>query len=135
MWASGVKASSGIAAASLNVVRTTGSGNDWEEGALTTDGTYRDLDLSSIVPAGTTQVQLRVRLYNASLAYHVVYFRKKGETNGSVVVGCFTYDAGKEYDHTFWLSVDGDRKIQYSAQSATWDMLEIVVKAWMVAAS
>ena len=135
MWASGSKASGGISAASQTIVRTTGSGMDWDETGLIKDGAFHDLDLSGIVPAGTIQVQFRLRLYNASGAYRLLYMKKKGEANGSIVVGCFAYTAGLEYDFSFWLSVDADRIVEYNAQAVTWSMIELVIKAWTVAAT
>ena len=135
MWASGSKASGGISAASQTIVRTTGGGMDWDETGLIKDGAYHDLDVSGIVPAGTIQVQFRLRLYDASRAYLVFYMKKKGEGNGSIVVSAFAYTIGLQYDYSFWLSVDADRIVEYNAQAGAWSMIELVIKAWTVAAT
>ncbi|GAH04535.1 unnamed protein product, partial [marine sediment metagenome] len=54
--------------------------DDANEGNLTTDGEWHDLDLSSIAPAGTTAVLLRVSVQDDAASSYVV-FRKNGNSN------------------------------------------------------
>ena len=66
---------------------------DFDAGDLTDDGTFNELDLSSIVPAGATWVLLRCQI-NHSVVNFGLFFRKGGATTGAgECAGIRTQDA------------------------------------------
>ncbi len=102
---------------------------DWTAGDFTKDNTWRDLDLSSIVPENAKGVALSVAALCEQIGINV-YFRKKGNVNTpnrsrlQTQVGYGTMPA----DIT--VACDENRKIQYLMGLATWLSLEVTVKGW-----
>ncbi|MBU1067750.1 hypothetical protein KKE60_08180 [Patescibacteria group bacterium] len=87
-------------------------------GTLTTDGTWRDADFSSIVPAGATAIQ--ILLYMNDDANSNIQFRKNGNTNidaQPIMV--------QNYVNAYQLiiSCDTGRVIEYNASNVTWTTL------------
>lgn len=101
---------------------------DFQVGSLTTDGNWHDLDLSSIAPAGTKAVLLRVFIKEDHPNY-VIYLRKKGDTgvNASKIR---TQVVDIEIYGDPIVAVDDDRKIEYLATNTTWTQINIVVGGW-----
>lgn len=105
------------------------SAYDFVVGDLTTDGTWRDLDLSAIVPAGAKAINLHVwikdNLINSSLVV-----RKKGYTNWPNKLGGKTQTANQDFYINGTVACDTDRKISYSATNTTWTTISICVMGW-----
>ena len=114
---------------SLNYVdRGDPSDYDFDKDDLTTDLTWRDLDLSSIVPEGAQLIHIRVRLASFDLAG--LQFRKKGNTNTINTVTTKIQVANIYYYEDFFVACDNNRKIQYLASDVTWTNLDIAIRGW-----
>jgi len=103
--------------------------NDFDTGDFTKDNAWYELDLSSIVPGGTSLVLLRVRIMsdNASADFSL---RKKGNTyttNKAHVSPGVTMQS-VEYD--CHVSVDADGKCEYKCSSHTFQVLNVAVRGW-----
>jgi len=105
---------------------------DYTVASFTKDATWRDLDLSAIVPANATAVLLTFYLNN-NTAGEAVLFRKNGNTNtnerleGSIVV--------VNLNHWFQgvIPCDTGRVIEYYATNAgTWAAIGVIVMGWFV---
>jgi hypothetical protein len=102
--------------------------NDFDTGAFTTDGTWRDLNLSAIVPAGARAVLLDLTIRDEVVGATVA-LRKNGSTStntfnlrvqvngayvgGMVIVGC-----------------DANRIVEYNAYNTTWLLVAMTVRGW-----
>ena len=102
---------------------------DFELGDLTTDGTWRDLDLSSIVPEGARYVFLAGRIRDEDAVGSEFGVRKNGDTG---------IDVRKEtslaaLDHWFYIGVscDENRVIEYYAANVTWTRIEFRIQGWL----
>lgn len=102
---------------------------DFDEGDLTTDGTWRDLDLSGIVPAGAKTVQLFVIVIDDTVGRNF-QFRKNGNSNeyNHTVARSYVANVASYCDMT--VSCDTDRKIEYKASNVAWSGIGIVVRGW-----
>lgn len=102
---------------------------DWQVGDLTTDGAWHDLDLSTIVPAGTKAVLMRANIVD-NLVNQLLYFREKGNSgwqNSSLLT---TQVANQGINHDVVVAVDANRVIQYWASSTTWTTINIAVRGY-----
>jgi len=104
---------------------------DFAVGDLTTDATYRDLDLSAIVPAGAKAVVLRVGI-NDDVAGSAVIFRRNGNTNTIVNANLNTQVANLGIAATMIVACDENRVIEYWATSTTWTAIAITVAGWFL---
>lgn len=102
---------------------------DFDKTDLTTDGTWRDLDLSSIIPAGAKMALLKTELQSANAGDKVVY-RQKGNSNEINACGCEALRANVARTRLGLVAVDVNRKIQYNADNLAWTTLNIVVRGW-----
>lgn len=102
---------------------------DWAETGLTLDGTWRDLSLSSIVPAGTKSVVLSVRVKDAAVGTQIS-FRKNGLSNAIAISKCITQVADQEIYYDITVSV-ASQTIEYNGDAAM-DEVDIVVKGWFI---
>lgn len=101
---------------------------DYDENDLTLDGSWYDLDLSGIVPAGTTVVLLQVRV-NSATAGSWMQFRKNGNSNTSAVQAV-KINASNGYNHGCLLvACDSSRVIEYWAHSTMATVL-LTVTGW-----
>lgn len=123
-------AEAAVASISVFVDRGDPSAADYNAASLTKNGSWHDLDLSSVVPAGATSVLLRVTV-NHSLAEKSINFRKNGNTNSVNVAGVINPVAGVSNVQDIVVAVDSNRVIEYNAVSnATWNTLDIVIAGW-----
>jgi len=102
---------------------------DFAVGDLTTDGTWRDLDLSGVVPAGAILVVLSV-LITSSVGTDKISFRKNGNSNavniGTVIAQNLGTNAGD-----IIVACDTNRVIEYATtNSAHFTVINITVKGW-----
>jgi hypothetical protein len=95
-----------------------GDPSDWDftDATLTADGSYHELDLSSIVPAGATFIVARF-----SMSYFTPgsagMFRKLGHTGGMNVSVRATQSANIVFADDILVEVSEDRKIEYRFSS------------------
>jgi hypothetical protein len=107
------------------------SAYDFDEGDLTTDFTWYDLDLSSIVPAGTTFVYLRLYLYDDTAGAHVA-FRKNGATGTHNLQILRTQVVNKDTEGYFLVPVDTNRVIEYRGADLIFTSIGIAVLGWIM---
>lgn len=103
---------------------------DFDKDDLTLDGSYNDLDLSSIVPAKANFVILRVQA-KEDAGNKAIAFRKNGNSNTINVAKMTTQVANVEISNDLIVAIDSNRKIEYNGASATWATLNITVAGWI----
>ena len=101
---------------------------DFDEGDLTLDGTWNDLDLSSIVPAGAIQVLIRLQLTDDAAGSYIG-FRENGKTNAVNLIYARTQVALVTTDNQVLIPLDSNRVIEYRA-SVGFDSIDIVIMGW-----
>lgn len=105
---------------------------DFLTGAFTDDGTWRELDLSSIIGSGVKAVHLRVRFASNSTNVRLS-FRKKGNTNGRNVFQLYSQTANVYYDVDGIVVCDSDGKIEYNIHpDFAGGTIEFLVGGWWV---
>lgn len=102
---------------------------DFTEADLTTDATWRDLDLSSIVPAGTTQVRMTVMMTDDA-AGNILQFRKNGNSNEIAKQILRTQVANIPTGDDIEVACDSNRVIEYYASNTTFTSIYIAVTGW-----
>lgn len=100
-------------------------------GSLTTDGSWHDLDLSSIVPAGASFVVLYVELKDDAASSSIL-FRKNGNSNAMNVGAITTQVANILTRGDIIVACDSNRVIEYLTSNLTFDTINITVKGWTV---
>lgn len=125
----GIQGIQGIQGPSMFTDRGDVAANDFEEGDLTMDDAYRDLDLSGIVGANAVLVMMRVRLMSDEGQKRIV-LKTKGSSNAPNTA--FSYDggAGLAVDHIQFVMTDAAGKLEYKASVATWSIIELTVRGW-----
>lgn len=111
------------------VDRGDASGWDKEVGDFTTDNTWRELDLSAIVPDGAIAIQVAIQVSDDA-AGNSFNLRSADNSNalnkitaGTQVAGVLAYAYGV-------VSCSTDRKVDYRATSTTWTGIWLVVTGW-----
>jgi hypothetical protein len=104
---------------------------DFTVGSFTVDNAWGHyLDLSGIIPAGTTAVVLRISCTN-SAANENIGFRKKGNSNAVNVAYARVMVAGISNDDDLVITVSSDRMIEYKCNNGgTWTGINVVVAGW-----
>ena len=102
---------------------------DFTVGDLTTDGTWRDLDLSAIVPAGAKAVLFNVGIRD-NLVEQIFYLRK----NGSAIVFSSSTIKTQVANIGFYVDLivacDSNRVIEYLAANTAWTTINLTVRGW-----
>lgn len=98
---------------------------------FTTDGTWRDLDLSAIVPAGATAILLSVIIQDDAVNSQF-NLRKNGNTNAKNASPTRTQVANVYHDQTIIVACDTNRVVEYFAENTTWNFIYITVKGWFI---
>ena len=104
---------------------------DYTQATLTTDGTWRDLDLSGIVPAGAKAVSINLLLAD-DVAGSFFALRKNGNTNAFLQTPFYIQVVGRLSGHTVTVACDTNRVIEYFASNLTWSTITIVVNGWWI---
>ncbi len=99
--------------------------------AFTTDGTWYDLDLSSVVPAGAIAVSLFVYLVDDATGSTLI-FRKNGNSNEVNVSSCVTKIINTAFSFDVITVLDSNRVIEYKATNTTWTTIIVSVKGWWI---
>lgn len=94
------------------------------------DATWRDLDVSSIVPAGAYAVELLVFMIAASPG-KVTYFRKKGHTGGHNTPCVISQVAGISHENSCMVECDSNRVIQYNFTPGL-TVARVLVRGWWI---
>lgn len=106
------------------------SGYDKQLSDLTTDGTWRDLDLSAIVPDGAKAVILRVNVQDDA-AGNEFDLRKNGNSNAYNTFEIRTQVSGVSNIQSGIVFCDTSRVIEYYATNTTWTHIYLVVLGWI----
>lgn len=106
---------------------------DFAVANFTTDGTWRDLDLSSIVPAGAVLVHYRMNLQDDLVASEVAY-RKNGNSNGFNATGTRIQVANQVMVVDGFVACDSGRIIEYWATNTTFSVINFSVRGWWIPA-
>lgn len=103
---------------------------DFAIGVLTVDAAFHDLDLSAIVPDGTTAVLLNVQV-TSSAAGGVMDFRKKGNSN-SINIGRVITQVGSVLNSVdIVVPCSTARVIEYKVSGGvSWTPINITVKGY-----
>jgi hypothetical protein len=104
---------------------------DYEVGDLTTDNTWRDLDLGTdvSVPVGTKAVLLYIALIDNVVGVRI-RFRKNGNSNEKAVGAIRLQVANIEVNGDVVVPCDSDRIIEYQASNVGFNLIQITVKGW-----
>lgn len=109
----------------------TPAGYDFEVGDFTCDTTWRDLDLSAIIPVNTKLVYLTVRI-RADLADKAFWLRQKGSPSTYLDIPMITMVANLTTLHLVLVVPDADGFLQYYGESATWAQIRMEILGWFV---
>ena len=101
---------------------------DYDETTLTLDGTWNDLDLSSIVPANAVAVALATVIKDNAVGSRVK-FRKNGNSNTINVSQAYVTVANVFSAYDQIVACDSNRVIEYEGTSGT-DSFDVTVKGW-----
>jgi len=105
---------------------------DYMHTDLTLDGSWHDLDLSEIIPVGTTLVLIALKLMH-SVARKTIRFRRKGSANNTVLTARTTGESMSVLETSLMVQPDTDGIIQYRADStASWGTIHIRLMGWLV---
>ena len=103
---------------------------DYTLTSFTADGTWRDLNLSSIVPAGAKAIWLAVRIKDAVVGT-LAKFRKNGLTNAINITQMATQVASQDLYDDPVVVCDSARVIEYNIAAAM-DEIDLTVKGWFI---
>lgn len=97
---------------------------------LTCDNTWRELDLSSIVPAGAKEVKIRLRLRATAIDEYVI-FRQNGVITIYNIAAQRTVVANVVHDVNVEVSCDTNRVVEYLG-SLNVSHADIFIRGWKV---
>lgn len=109
---------------------------DWDEGDLTINGAWHDLDLSAIVPDGAVLVLLRVVVVTADNG--AISFRENGNANAINVATLSSHvpvmsPPHEQYSADLLVAPSPNRIIEYKATAGwTVDSIDITVGGWWI---
>jgi len=93
---------------------------------INADASYHELDLSAIVPEGTTFALLRCNA-QCQVIDAVILFRKNGNTNEINAFRLDIHVPDSPYDLNFLVPLDANRKCEYKADYVAWTSINVVV--------
>ena len=105
------------------------SAADYTQTTLTADGTYHDLDLSAIVPAGATRVRLYGQITD-DVAGRYIVFRKNGHSNSYNLLACQANVANLSEYFQGEVECDTNRVIEYQITNTTITSIGLTVIGW-----
>ena len=104
---------------------------DYDVDDFTTDNTWRDLDLSSIVPSGAKAVCVRVQVYDGAAA-SALRFRKNGNSNDVEIYIIRTQVINVQNDGVAIISLDANRVIEYKGDNLAFSSISFHVMGWFI---
>lgn len=102
---------------------------DFTVGDLTTDDTWRDLDLSNIVPDGAKFIALHNETEDGTINIHFSV-RKNGNSNAINVSRNYIQVSGIVLGNDLVVACDSSRIIEYLTFATTWSIINITVTGW-----
>jgi len=102
---------------------------DFDEGDLTTDATWNDLDLSGIVGTGVKLVHLYIVIADDAAA-SIFAVKQKGNTNNWNAAYVRTQVANVYVDADVFVLTDEDGVIEYYGSNLAFTSIDIVVRGW-----
>jgi len=102
---------------------------DFQIGDFITDATYRDLDLSGIVPIDAKAVVLSCRIRNNASGQQFI-FRPNGLVNSFTAERLYTQAAAVYIGYVFIIALDVGRVIEYYGVNTTWTVIDVCVVGW-----
>jgi len=107
---------------------------DWTEATLITDNVWRDLDCSSIVPAGAVAILFRAYIVDDAVG-SAFLMRKNGNSNVWVGPGCRIQVANVGADGDFIVACDANRVVEYKTSPTTFTNIYLTVSGWWTSGS
>jgi hypothetical protein len=104
---------------------------DFELGDLVTDGTWNDLDLSSIIPSGNILVHFYAAINDDAISSYI-QFRQKGNVKAVNVSTRRTQVSGIYNDLNFFVMAGVNKLIQYRTTITTFSYIVISIRGWFV---
>jgi len=105
---------------------------DFSLGDFTADGDWYDLDLSSIVPVGTTHVNVKATIQSDTVGTYIS-FRQKGNVNNFNQLFFRTQVANTTIDGDYIVAVNSNRYIQYRlSASGTYARADVLISGWFI---
>ncbi len=96
---------------------------------FTTDGTWRTLDISAIIPAIAKAVLMELDIETVNREKHI-RLRKYGNSNAINHQDIETFNGGIHQSGSMIVAVDNNRIIEYNIDSATWTELDVTIRGW-----
>lgn len=93
------------------------------------DSTWREFDLSAIVPAGASAVAMRVLFFNTIVGIHAS-FQTHGNVNNTNNSLINNLVANVVIVQDIVVPLDSDRKLDYWVDPGGWILLTVTVKGW-----
>lgn len=119
---------------SANILQYTKRGNledwDWDQGDLTTDGTWYELDCSSIVPTGTVLIFFYLILTD-NLVNQVFIMKHPDHEDNYSAVGFATQTANSGMRGVVPVPCDSNRKIKYYGSNTTFTSIDLTIVGWI----
>lgn len=108
------------------------SSADVTQASMTFDATWRDIDLSSVLPSGAVAAFIKVTIV-CNTANKALQFRKKGNSNAINTSEIDSQVINVTHSADLLVPCDTSRFIQYNgASGATWSSVSITVKGWLM---
>jgi len=104
---------------------------DFSVANFTTDNTWRDLDLSTIIGIGEKLVILR-GVISCSDALSNIAFKKKGLINEHNRSRRYVPNINEPLDYDILVPCNSEGMVQYKGQNDTWTILNYIVLGWFV---
>lgn len=104
--------------------------SDFNIDHLTLDGTWRDLDFSAIVPAGTRCIHMRI-IVAASAAGALFQMRKNGNANTNNSATIYSQVATVLTAGHFWVPCDANRVLEYKGPATTFTSVFVCVCSYL----
>lgn len=98
---------------------------------FTTDGAWHVLDLSSIVPPGSSSV-LFMSSIKDNLILSYIQFREESNANAYNVSVSLILAANLAFTHSHIVSCQPNSKIQYLASNTTFNEINLLVRGWWI---
>ena len=105
---------------------------DYNIGDFRIEQTWRELNLSGLVPAGAKAVHVRVGLKN-NIINETFSLKKFGQTNSYVGVTGRPLIGTLLYEYDWIVAISEDRKLEYRiTDNGTWTQINFCVKGWIL---
>jgi len=121
----------GLSGAGGFVYRGDSTEHDFITASFTRDGTWRDIDLSSVVPEGAAWVYVCVT-YRASAVDKSFNLRENGASNAYNVASSKAQVVNIYRNLNAWVKLDANRVIEYFGTDGTITDVFLNVRAWIM---